>query len=368
MSSAVIADLERFGPQGYPQLSQQEADDYTRSLALGHYENFSVLSRLVPKRLRDDFARIYAFCRWADDLGDETGSTEISRELLNWWRHELDACYQGHPKHPVFIALAPTIEKHNLPRKPFDDLIDAFVQDQEVTRYDSWEQLVDYCSRSANPVGRLVLRVSGHDDPELDRLSDATCTALQLTNFWQDVRRDIIQRDRVYLPADVARQHNVGMPFLIKAVRLDAGLTHEHTCSAGHNHDHKHDESCSHDHHHDHDHGHHHHHDPVDGHGQRCACSGGGPNAGLRATLPPYRKMMFDLVERTWSLFREGRKLWPHLQRDVKPPIKLFTYGGESVLRLIELHGFDTLTQRHKLSKTRKAWLVARAGIERWLP
>lgn len=361
--SVVINDLQRFGPQGSPALTPQEADEYTRNLTLNHYENFSVLSRLLPKRYRDHFARIYAFCRWADDLGDETGDPQVSRDLLGWWRSELDACYAGKPVHPVFIALAPTIEQCNLPRKPFDDLIDAFLQDQEVTRYETWDQLVDYCSRSANPVGRLVLRVAGHDDPELDRLSDATCTALQLANFWQDVRRDIINRDRVYLPAEIARKHNVGMQFLIKSVRLDAGVAEPHSCCGDHEHKHDHD--------HDHDHGHHHHHghhDPVDGHGPRCACSGGGPNAGLRALLPSYRKMMFELVEQTWTLFREGRGLWPHLGRDIRPTIKLFTYGGESVLRLIELNGFDTLTQRHALSKTRKAWLVARAGIERWLP
>ncbi|WP_428386367.1 squalene/phytoene synthase family protein [Mucisphaera sp.] len=353
MSSVVIEDLKRFGPQGSPSVSVAEANAYARELAETHYENFSVLSRLVPERLRDDFGRIYAFCRWADDLGDETGSPERSRELLAWWREELDACYAGRPRHPVFVALAGTIESKRLPRQPFDDLIDAFLQDQEVTRYESWDQLLDYCTRSANPVGRLVLRVAGHDDPEMDRLSDATCTALQLVNFWQDVRRDIIQRDRVYLPADLAAKHGVGMPFLIKSVKLDG---------QEHHHDHEHGE----------DHGHHHHHhhgddhDPVDGHGQRCACSGGGPNAGVRACVGNYRKLMRDLMERTWPLFKEGRRLWPMVGRDVRPVIKLFTYGGESVMKLIELNGYDTLSQRPALSKSKKAWLVTRAGMERW--
>ncbi|MEQ9460091.1 MAG: squalene/phytoene synthase family protein [Phycisphaeraceae bacterium] len=359
MTSVVIQDLARFGPQGSPNMTVEEASDYTRQLALTHYENFSVLSRMVPERYRDDFGRVYAFCRWADDLGDETGSPERSRELLAWWRDELDACYAGSPRHPVFIALARTIESRNLPRKPFDDLIDAFLQDQEVTRYQSWEQLVDYCSRSANPVGRLVLRIAGYDDPKLDELSDATCTALQLANFWQDVRRDIIQRDRVYLPADIAAKHHVGMPFIIKSVRLDGGLDEN---GEPHKHDH---------HHHVHDHeGHHHHHehDAVDGHGQRCACSGGGANAGVRACLKTYRPMMRDLVSRTWPLFKQGRQLWPHLDRDIRPAIKLFSWGGESILRMIETEGYDTLTNRPALSKSRKAWLVSRASLSRFLP
>jgi len=202
--SAVLEQLDTFGPQRCEQLTYEQADEYTRRLARTQYENFTVVSWLLPVRLRADFQHVYAFCRWADDLGDETGDTDRSHELLAWWRDELTACYQGDPRHPVFVALAPTIEQHDIPRKPFDDLIDAFVQDQTVTRYDTWDQAIDYCTRSADPVGRLVLYLCGYRDAQRQQFSDATCTALQLINFWQDVRRDIIERDRVYVPRDIA--------------------------------------------------------------------------------------------------------------------------------------------------------------------
>ena len=135
------------------------------------------LSRFPLRRLLDDFRHVYSFCRWADDLGDETGDPQRSLELLAWWRREVDLCYAGNPRHPVFVALNQTIHRHDIPRKPFDDLIDAFVQDQTVTRYRTWEQVLDYCTRSADPVGRLVLYLAGVRDEERQKLSDATCTA-----------------------------------------------------------------------------------------------------------------------------------------------------------------------------------------------
>src|SRR5262249_40556404 len=154
--------------------------------------NFSVLSALVPAGLRDDFATVYSFCRWADDLGDETGDTSRSLALLAWWRRELQQAFAGTPRHPVFLALKPVIDRHSLPIEPFDHLIAAFEQDQTVNRYQTWEQLIGYCRLSADPVGRLVLMVCGEErSRENFALSDAICTALQLTNHWQDVRRDI---------------------------------------------------------------------------------------------------------------------------------------------------------------------------------
>jgi squalene synthase HpnC len=183
-----------------------ESVAYTRWLATHHYENFHVVSFLLPKRLHQDFYNVYSYCRWADDLGDEMGDRGESLRLLEWWRVELDALYQGRATHPVFVALQPTVQRYSIPRQPFADLIQAFVQDQTVTRYRDWAELFDYCRCSANPVGRLVLYLCGYSDAERQRLSDATCTALQLANFWQDVTVDML-KDRVYIPLDaMARQ------------------------------------------------------------------------------------------------------------------------------------------------------------------
>ncbi len=183
-----------------------EAETYTRWLATGHYENFHVVSFLLPKHLRQDFYNVYAFCRWADDLGDEIGDAAESLRLLQWWCEELDAVYRGRASHPVYVALSQTIARHDLPREPFADLIRAFVQDQTVTRYRSWDDLFAYCKCSANPVGRLVLCLCGYRDTERQRLSDATCTALQLANFWQDVSVDLA-KDRIYIPLDLLAKH-----------------------------------------------------------------------------------------------------------------------------------------------------------------
>jgi squalene synthase HpnC len=183
-----------------------EARLYTRWLATHHYENFHVVSALLPKRLHQDFYNLYAYCRWADDLGDEIGDRTESLRLLNWWRTELDAMYQGRAANPVFVALGPTVREHAIPRQPFADLIRAFEQDQTVTRYRTWEDVFGYCRYSANPVGRLVLHLCGYSDAERQRLSDATCTALQLANFWQDVTVDA-QKDRVYIPLEVMERH-----------------------------------------------------------------------------------------------------------------------------------------------------------------
>ncbi len=184
----------------------ETARAYTRWLATSHYENFHVVSFLLPKRLHQDFYNIYAYCRWSDDLGDEIGDTAESLRLLAWWGRELDSLYRGRATHPVFVALGPTIERHDIPREPFADLIEAFVQDQTVTRYRNWEELFGYCRCSANPVGRLVLYLCGYRDAARQLLGDATCTALQLANFWQDVTVDL-QKDRIYIPLDIMARH-----------------------------------------------------------------------------------------------------------------------------------------------------------------
>jgi squalene synthase HpnC len=213
MSSPTIAPdaaAEYLGPRDFMHspdaLARQwdvpGAETYTRWLATHHNENFHVVTFLLPKRLHQDFYNVYGFCRWADDLGDEMGDTQESLRLLAWWREELDAMYAGRATHPVFVALAGTVRRHDLPRQLFADLIQAFIQDQTVTRYRTWPDVFDYCRYSANPVGRLVLRLCGYADPERDRMSDATCTALQLANFWQDVTVDL-EKGRIYLPLDL---------------------------------------------------------------------------------------------------------------------------------------------------------------------
>jgi squalene synthase HpnC len=192
---------------------------YTRWLATHHYENFHVVSLLLPKRLHQDFYNVYSFCRWADDLGDEIGDPAESLRLLAWWRRELLAMSAGQARHPVFVALAGTVREHSLPIETFDDLIKAFEQDQTVTRYQNFGELFDYCRYSANPVGRLVLGLCGYHDAERQALSDATCTALQLANFWQDVTMDL-GKDRVYLPLDLLAAHDYPLETLF-ARRFD---------------------------------------------------------------------------------------------------------------------------------------------------
>jgi squalene synthase HpnC len=187
-----------------------EAEAYTRWLATHRYENFQVVSFLLPKRLHQDFYNVYAYCRWADDLGDEMGSPAESLRLLAWWREQLTAMYAGEATHPVFVALRGTVARHAIPRDPFADLIAAFEQDQTVTRYASWEEVYAYCRYSANPVGRLVLYLCGYSDAGRQRLSDATCTALQLANFWQDVAVDL-EKDRVYIPLEIMERHGYSL-------------------------------------------------------------------------------------------------------------------------------------------------------------
>jgi squalene synthase HpnC/squalene synthase HpnD len=186
-----------------PGCSPEAAQRYTRWLATHHYENFNVVSWLLPKELQQHFYNVYAYCRWADDLGDEVPETMRALELLDWWERELDVCYDGQPSHPVFVALRETVVAKDIPKQPLADLLKAFRQDQTVKRYANWDAVLDYCVYSANPVGRLVLYVCGYRDEERQRLSDATCTALQLANFWQDVSRDL-EKGRIYIPFDAA--------------------------------------------------------------------------------------------------------------------------------------------------------------------
>lgn len=186
-------------PESAPSL--QEAKVYCERLARTHYENFSVATWFLPRRLRQHFYNVYAYCRISDDLGDEVGNPQQSLELLDQWEAELAACYAGSPRHPVFVALAETVQQFGIPQHEFSDLLVAFRQDQTVTRFATFNDVLGYCRYSANPVGHLVLYLCGYGDAGRQSLSDKTCTGLQLANFWQDVVRDF-EKGRIYLPTE----------------------------------------------------------------------------------------------------------------------------------------------------------------------
>jgi len=193
-------------PSAAPSLA--EAREYCAKLARTHYENFSVATWFLPRRLRQHFFNVYAYCRISDDLGDEVGDASASLALLDQWQQELAACYEGASRHPVFVALAETVREFDIPKHEFSDLLIAFRQDQTVTRFETFDDVLAYCHYSANPVGHLVLYLCGYRDPERQQLSDFTCTALQLANFWQDVTADYA-KGRIYLPLESLRRFSV---------------------------------------------------------------------------------------------------------------------------------------------------------------
>lgn len=198
----MVDQVSNWGPDSSCETpSLDDANSYCRTLATGHYENFPLVSWLLPKGLHKHFYNVYAFCRWADDLGDEIGDTERSLELLGWWRDELRACYAGQCRHPVFVALRPTVGEFGIPEELFADLVSAFEQDQRVLEYETRDQVLDYCTRSANPVGRIVLHLCRQNSEQTFAWSDSICTGLQLANFWQDVNRDL-DINRIYLPKE----------------------------------------------------------------------------------------------------------------------------------------------------------------------
>jgi squalene synthase HpnC len=205
MNNGFAAELARFGPGRLSApVPRAEARAYCRRLAQTHYENFSVASLFLPRRLLAPFHSVYAYCRWADDLADETGGGQTSLDLLQWWRQELLRCYDGTATHPVFVALRDTVRRFHIPPNPFLDLLVAFEQDQRVKRYQTYEEVLGYCRYSANPVGHLVLYLCESYNPTNARHADSICTALQLANFWQDVARDL-DIGRVYLPEEDRR-------------------------------------------------------------------------------------------------------------------------------------------------------------------
>jgi squalene synthase HpnC len=192
--------LVTYGPNtNYATPSLEEAQAYCLAVTRTHYENFSVAHRILARELVPHFCSVYGFCRWADDLADEVKDALKSRELLGWWRAELKRCFDGEATHPVFVALRHSIETRQLTIEPFEDLLDAFLQDQTNTRYATTAESLEYCRRSANPVGRIVLRLADCDDEENVQFSDEICTGLQLVNFCQDVVADAML-GRVYIP------------------------------------------------------------------------------------------------------------------------------------------------------------------------
>jgi squalene synthase HpnC len=203
------APPEYLTPDGH-RLTLDEARSWCHTLATTHYENFHVATFFLPKRVRPHFESVYAFCRVSDDLGDEVADTTTALRLLQTWGQMLDQCYDAphESRHPVFIALRPTIEACDLPRNLFHDLLRAFMHDQIKTHYNTWNEAVEYSRYSANPVGRLVLLICGYRDERRAQLSDKICTALQLANFWQDCVRDA-EIPRRYIPAEYLDRFNV---------------------------------------------------------------------------------------------------------------------------------------------------------------
>ena len=198
--------LEYAIPEKAPSLAEAQA--YCKRLATSHYENFSVVTWFLPKHLHQHFFNVYSYCRISDDLGDVVGDTQLSLKLLDEWEHELNACYDGAPRHPVFVALRETVREFEIPKHEFSDLLIAFRQDQSVTRFPTFDDVLGYCKYSANPVGHLVLYLCGYKDAERQQLADYTCTALQLANFWQDVRVDY-GKGRIYLPLESLQKFGV---------------------------------------------------------------------------------------------------------------------------------------------------------------
>lgn len=284
--------------------SPEEAQRYTRWLATHHYENFNVVSWLLPRHLHQHFYNVYAYCRWSDDLGDEVPDAARALTLLDAWEDELGKIYEraGRPAHPVLIALAETVRAKDIPAEPFRDLLRAFRQDQRVHRYATWDDVLDYCVYSANPVGRLVLYLCGYRDEERQRLSDYTCTALQLANFWQDVSRDL-EKGRIYIPLDAL-----------------------------------------------------------------AACGLSEDDVVVKRFDQRYVQLMKFLIGKTRTLFEWGWPLTQMVDDTLRVDLELFSRGGLAILDAIESSGYDTLRHRLALGKGAKLRLVGSALLSKLLP
>lgn len=211
----LAGELAKYGPDQPHRVSIQQAQAYCSRWATAHPENFIVASILLPRSLKQDFHNIYAYCRWSDDLADETGAPQAAMHLLDWWQRELEQSLSSPPRHPILLALRQTIQRHNLDLDPFLQLLSAFRQDQQTLRYTDDAQLLDYCRRSANPVGRILLQLARAVTPASLALSDAICTGLQLANFCQDMSRDA-DCGRIYLPRSRWQAHGVDEAMLLR--------------------------------------------------------------------------------------------------------------------------------------------------------
>jgi squalene synthase HpnC len=276
-----------------------EAERYTRWLAAHHYENFNVVSWLLPRRLHQHFYNLYAYCRWSDDLGDEVADPARALQLLDAWEIELRLIFthgRG-PSHPVLIALGETIRAKDIPMQPFSDLLRAFRQDQTVHRYQTWEELLEYCVYSANPVGRLVLYLCDYREEARQSLSDHTCTALQLANFWQDVSRDL-EKGRIYIPLDALAAHGLSEADIVNK-RFDAR----------------------------------------------------------------YVALMKSLIARTRAVFHAGMPLARTVAPFLRVDLEMFSRGGLAILDAIEASGYNTLEHRPALTKWTQLSLLGRTLI-----
>ncbi|WP_263365545.1 squalene synthase HpnC [Edaphobacter bradus] len=278
-----------------------EAQSWCRRLASTHYENFHVATFFLPRKVRPHFESIYAYCRVADDLGDEVEDPSTALRLLNAWGSMLDECYDSPDRsmHPVFVALHETVRECDLPRQLFHDLIHAFKMDQTKTEYETWEELLDYSRYSANPVGRLVLWVCGYRDESRALLSDKVCTALQLANFWQDIVEDK-ERGRRYIPAE--SMHRFG----VEEAQIEG-----------------------------------------------------------RIFTPEFRSMIEDLVVRTRQMLHEGGVISQHVDGELAVTLDLFRKGGDAILDGITAENYDVLRGRPVVSKAKKLSLLAGALIDK---
>ncbi len=288
--------------------SADDALRWCRRYTRRHGENFTVVSWFLPRELRAPMFAVYAFCRFTDNLGDESDGSPAERlERLDRWQADLELAFDGsQPQHPINVALRQVAGEKPLRPDPFRRLIEANRLDQRKTRYETFQDVLAYCDHSANPVGEMVLALWGIDTETEEGqyrrdLSDATCTALQIANHWQDVRRDFLDSGRIYLPLEDIRR------FGLSEEEIAEGIEQK---------------QC-----------------PDD-----------------------FRTMMRFQVDRAEAWFRKGERLIEEVPRELAIDLRLFTDGGRAVLKAIERQDYDTLSRRPRVGKSTRAWLALRAA------
>jgi len=286
-----------------PPMLLKDSYSFCQKLAQSHYENFTVVSFLLPKKLRKPFYAIYAYCRISDDLADESPSPEQALAALDDWQQQLDRCFEGQTRptdSPIFPALKDVVDTYRLSKEPFDDLLQAFRRDQTQTRYETWDELLDYCRCSANPVGRIILQLGASaakvaaPSDEMLQCSDAICSALQLANFWQDVARDW-KIGRLYIPLEYCREFQYNPQY-----------------------------------------------DPEQEPQQ----------------TPAFEKMLRELCRRTREMFDAGAPLVNMVPRLIRTEVSLFLGGGRAILDAIEAGNYQVWLKRPVVSKWKKLMLL----------